>query len=163
MPGSASTPEATSTAYGCTAAIAPATLSAVSPPERIAGIFERRWAARLQSHVRPRAAAHALGGGVEQVEVGVEALERLQVGAAGDARGLDDLRARAARDLVGERRALVAVQLHVREPDRLGGVRDLVERRVDEHADELGLAPHAAGDPGRDGLLDRALGAAARG
>ena len=53
IPGSASTPEATSTANGRTSAIAPATFSAVSPPARIAGIFERRWAARLQSHVCP--------------------------------------------------------------------------------------------------------------
>ena len=66
-------------------------------------------------------------------------------------------------DLGAERRALVAVQLHVREPDRLGGVGDLVERRVDEHADELGPAPHAARDPGRDGLVARRAASPARG
>ena len=51
---------------------------------------------------------------------------------------------------------LVAVQLDVREPDRVGGAGDLVERRVHEHADELDPAAHAARDPGRDRLLDGA-------
>ena len=53
IPGAASTPEATSTANGSTAAIPAATFSAVSPPDRIAGTLRRRCAARAQSHVRP--------------------------------------------------------------------------------------------------------------
>jgi hypothetical protein len=116
-------------------------LSAVQPAGEDHRDLRAALAARLQSHVRPEPPRIPSAAGVEQVEVGVEALERLQVRAAGDPGGLDDLRAGAARHLAGEGRALVAVQLHVREPDRLGGVGHLVERRVDEHADELGLAP----------------------
>ena len=52
-PGAASTPEATSTAYGSTAAIPAATFAAVRPPERICGTGERRRAASAQSHVSP--------------------------------------------------------------------------------------------------------------
>ena len=44
---------------------------------------------------------------------------------------------RCGARLGAERGALVAVQLQHRQPDRLGRARDLVERRVDEHADEL--------------------------
>src|SRR5262249_60668063 len=48
-PGSASTPETTSTAKGRTSSMAPATFSAVRPPARIIGTFERRFAASSQS------------------------------------------------------------------------------------------------------------------
>ncbi len=53
MPGEASTPDATSTPQGLTAAIPSATFSAVSPPERISGILLRRFATSFQSQVLP--------------------------------------------------------------------------------------------------------------
>ena len=148
MPGAASTPEATSTAYGSTAAMPAATFSAVSPPERISGNLAA--AARGERPVPglPRPAALAAGGGVEQVEVGVEALEVLEVRRARDPDRLDHLGAGAARDLGAERRALVAVELDVGEVQRLRGLGDLVEARVDEHADELGAAPQRLRDAG---------------
>ena len=40
---------------------------------------------------------------------------------------------------------------------------DLVERRVDEHADELDPAAQRRGDPGRDGRIGGARGTRARG
>ena len=52
-PGALSVPEAVSTAHGPAAAIASATLSGPSPPERISGTFERRAASSFQSQVRP--------------------------------------------------------------------------------------------------------------
>ena len=63
---------------------------------------------------------------------------------------LDHLRAGAAGDLGAEGGALVAVQLHVREADRVGGPGDLVEPRVDEHADGLDAAAQRPRDAGRD-------------
>ena len=68
------------------------------------------------------------------------------------------LRAGAARDLGAERRALVAVELDQREPQRVGGLRDLVERRVDEHADES-----RRGGAARRAMPGRVVGVAARG
>ena len=59
---------------------------------------------------------------------------------------------------LAERRALVAVQLHVGEAEHVDQVGDLVQRLVDEHADELDLAPHAARDPRGHGRVDVALG-----
>src|SRR5215207_4354331 len=53
---------------------------------------------------------------VEEVEVGVERLERRHVAARAHADRLDDLRAGPPRDLAAERRALVSVKLHHREP-----------------------------------------------
>ncbi len=81
----------------------------------------------------------------------MEALEVAEVRGVGDADRLDHLGAGAAGDLGAERRSLVAVQLHVREVEGVGGVRDLVEARVDEHADRLDPAPQRRGDAGRDG------------
>ncbi len=106
----------------------------------------------------PGAAVHPGSGGVEQVVVDPEALQGLQVGAGGDARRLDDLGAGPPRDLGGEGRSLVAVQLHVGEADRVGRVGDLVQRRVHEHPDQLDAAPHGARDPGCHAGLDGALG-----
>src|ERR1019366_6151436 len=52
-PGAASTPLATSTAKGCTAAIASATLAGFRPPDRISGT-RRPWArASSQANVSP--------------------------------------------------------------------------------------------------------------
>ena len=85
IPGADSTPEATSTAHGCTAAMPSATFSGVSPPDRISGTCEWRWAPSLPV---PRAAGAAVGRagrGVEQVELGVEALRVADVGARADA------------------------------------------------------------------------------
>ena len=76
---------------------------------------------------------------VEQVEVGVEGRQRLEVGAGAHARRLDDLRAGAPRDLGAVRRALVAVELDHAEADAVGDGRDLVQRRVDEHPGDEGL------------------------
>ena len=53
MPGSASVPDAVSTAHGSTSAIASATLSGPRPPERISGVFERRPSSRPHSQVWP--------------------------------------------------------------------------------------------------------------
>ena len=83
-PGAASTPEATSTAYGSTAAIPAATFSGVRPPERITGHLRAPPGGERPVPRLPRAAAQAARGRVEQVEVGVEALEVLEVGRAGD-------------------------------------------------------------------------------
>jgi hypothetical protein len=80
------------------------------------------------------------------VEVAVEALERGDVGAAAHARGLDDLRSRAARDLGAEGGPLVAVELDHAQPDRVGGGRHLVERRVDEDATDLRPSAQRRGD-----------------
>ena len=52
-PGDASVPLAVSTAYGRATAIASATFSAVKPPLRISGTFERRAASSVQSNVSP--------------------------------------------------------------------------------------------------------------
>src|SRR5262245_35875554 len=52
-PGSASTPLTTSTANGLASSTAPATFSAVRPPARIIGTFERRFATRSQSKLLP--------------------------------------------------------------------------------------------------------------
>ena len=52
-PGSASVPDATSTANGRVASIPAATVSGVSPPERISGTCERRSWVSDQSHVSP--------------------------------------------------------------------------------------------------------------
>ena len=73
-----------------------------------------------------------------------------------DAHRLDHLRARAPGGLGAERRALVAVQLQVREVQLLGGLRDLVERRVDEHADQLDAAAQRGRDARGDGRVGRA-------
>ncbi len=53
IPGADSTPEATSTPHGCTAAMPSATFPGVRPPDRITGTRECRCAASAQSHVRP--------------------------------------------------------------------------------------------------------------
>src|SRR3954454_4669058 len=53
MPGSASTPLATSTANGWVTAIASSTLSGVSPPARIRGTSDRRSAKSSQSKLAP--------------------------------------------------------------------------------------------------------------
>ena len=58
---------------------------------------------------------------------------------------LDHLDPGAAGDLGAEGDALVAVELDHRELLVLGRPGDLVERRVDEHADDLGLAPEGGG------------------
>src|SRR6476661_3606979 len=52
-PGSASTPLTTSTAKGLTSSTARETFSAVRPPARIIGTFERRFATRSQSKLWP--------------------------------------------------------------------------------------------------------------
>ena len=103
-------------------------------------------------------------GGVEQVEVGVEALEV----AAGRRRepirtALITFAPVRRATAVAERRALVAVQLHVREAERVDGVRDLVERRVDEDADGLDLAAHARAMPAPPRRVRRAACDRARG
>ncbi len=88
--------------------------------------------------------------------------QRLDVGAAAHARGLDHLAAGAARRLGAERRPLVAVQLEHRQPDRVGGARDLVERRVDEHADDLDPALQRRRDLGAAATLAAPRASAAR-
>ena len=77
--------------------------------------------------------------------VGVEALEVAQIGGVADPHRLDHLGARALSDRRTERRALVAVQLDVREAEDVDAVGDLVDRLVDEHAHGLDLAPRPAG------------------
>ena len=84
--------------------------------------------------------------------------QRLDVGAVADAGGLDHLGAGAACGLGAERRALVAVELDHREVERLGRLHDVLQRRVDEHADELRAAFADAGDLGGRGHLDPARG-----
>ena len=139
--------------------------------DRVADVLGRQAAGQEQRHLRvalggqapvPGAAGAAAGagraGGVEQVEVGVEALDLADVGARADPVRLDHAGAGALGDRVAERRPLVSVQLHVREPDPLDRVRDLVERRVHEHPHELEPPPHRARDAGRHGRVGRPLG-----
>ena len=153
-PGSSSTPLATSTANGRTAAIASATFV-----RRQAAAEDQRAVARMLARQLPgeRLARPALLAGhvrVEQVEVGLEGAQVADVGAPGDARGLDHLRAGAARGLGAVDGPLVAVELQQREPERVGGLGDLVEMRVDEHAGDLGAAVQRGAD--RLGLRARA-------
>ena len=96
-----------------------------------------------------RAAGHPGDVAVEEVEVGVEDGERLEVGTAAHADRLDHLAAGSPRGLGAERRALVAVELDHRQPDRVRGPGQLIERRVDEHADDLGPPLDRGGDLGR--------------
>ena len=97
-------------------------------------------------HRAAGAAGDALDVGVEQQEVGVECGRRLQRRARLDAHGLDDLRAGAARDLAAEHGSLVAVQLDVRQARGLDRAVDLLQARVDEHADEVDRAPQRVTD-----------------
>jgi hypothetical protein len=83
------------------------------------------------------AAAHTGAVAVEQVKVGVERRQRLDVRAAADAAGLDHLAARAPADFGAEGGTLVAVQLDHRQTDRLRRPRHEAQRRVDEHPDDL--------------------------
>ena len=72
LPGDASVPLAESTANGCVASIASATLSGVSPPDRISGTLRVWW--RDVVPLEGLAGAAALAGHVrvEHVEVGAE-------------------------------------------------------------------------------------------
>ena len=114
-------PLALSTAHGCTAAIAPPTFSARSPPLRINGTREERALTRAQSKlspVPPRSPRRALARetGIEQMEVDVEALEVAHVTGARDLRGLDDPGPGSSCSLCAERWPLVAVQLQQVRP-----------------------------------------------
>ena len=60
--------------------------------------------------------------------------------------GPDHAAAGAPRRLGAVGRALVAVELEHRQPDRAAVVGDLVERLVDEHADELDAPLERRGD-----------------
>ena len=99
----------------------------------------------------PCAAAHPLPArgpraGVEQVKVDVEPFEVPDVGGPGDLGGLDDPRPGAPRDLAAERRSLVAVELHERQPELLGDLDDARQRCVDEHAAQLDAASQRCAD-----------------
>ena len=136
---------------GATAAIAAATLSAVRPPLRISGIFERRCATSSQSNVSPvpprmpaRAWASSRWKSVWKASSAwMSAWPRT-------AAALMTLRARAPRDLARRRpgpRRRAAGASSGRARRRPG---DLVERRVDEHAAELergGAAPRRCRPP----------------
>ena len=151
IPGEASTPEATSTANGSTAAIPAATFSAVSPPERIAGTLRRRCAASAQSQVAPvpprspRAAVSSRWKSVWK-------------------------RSRSWKSEASAMRIALIILAPVRRatsPQNAGpsspwswtcescsasaACAISLEARVDEHADGLHAAPQGAGDPGRDG------------
>ena len=149
-PGRRSTPLATSTAYGRTVAIASATLSGVRPPERITGTLAAVAAEpSSQANVSPVPPRHPAHVAVEQMEVGVEGGQRLDVGAAAHARGLDHPAAgapgRPRRRTPGPRRRAAGC---IVRPIVVGGAGDLVERRVDEHAGDLDVAPVSGGDLG---------------
>ncbi len=88
---------------------------------------------------------------VEQMEIGAKRLRRLDVGAASHTQRLDHLGAGAASDLLAERGALVAVKLDHRELLVFDRGRDLVERRVDENAADLGRAAKLRADLERHG------------
>ena len=62
-------------------------------------------------------------------------------------------------DRGAERRALVAVELDVVSPIASTRVRDLVERRVDEHPTGSTRRRSARGDPGGDGRVGARAGA----
>ena len=83
--------------------------------------------------------------------------QRLNLGAAANARGLDHAAAGPARRLGAERRTLVAVELQHRQPDLIGGVDNLVKRRVDEYADQLDAPAVDRGDLGRIPIRHRRL------
>ena len=145
-------------------AIASATLSGVSPPARISGTCaSARVAASSQSKLSPVPPGVPGAVRVEQVEVGAKGLRRLDVGAAAHPQRLDHLAAGAPRHLAAEVRALVAVQLQDRQRLVLGRPGDLVEGRVDEHADDLDLAPQLGADRHRGRRVAAARAAARSG
>ena len=76
----------------------------------------------------------------------------VDVGAGPHPRCLDHPAAGPARHLGAEGRSLLPVELHNREPRRIGQLADLLQGRVDEHADDLGGATDGGGK------LDRAVG-----
>ena len=127
---------------------------AVSPPERISGTGERRRPASAQSQAWPEPPRSA---GARRRRAGA--------GRCGSARARAGRRPTATRIALMTRQpvrrrhlgavggALVAVQLQVGEPERVGEPRDLVERLVDEDADELGAPAQRAGDPGGHGRV----------
>ena len=129
-PGARSVPLALSTANGRVCAIACATFSA-----REAAAEDQRDLRAARADQRPverlpRAAPQplllrSLRARVEQVEVDVVALEVAHVAGARHLRGLDHARAGPARHLAAERRALVAVQLHERQPEILARPHDI--------------------------------------
>ena len=153
IPGADSTPLATSTAHGRVRSIASPTFSAVRPPARIKGTFERRRRRSSQSIVWPVPAGHPLAVGVEEVEVDAEGTRKVDVRRAPDPDRLDDRAAGPPSDLVAERKALVAVELHHREVLVLDRPGDLVNRLIDEDANDLELAPKSRADLGRDRVV----------
>ena len=129
---------------GWTAAIASATLSGFSPPDRITG-REGRWdavrARELPGERLAGAARDARHVAVEQVVVGVERGQRLDVGAAAHARRLDHAGSRCAapprrRTRAPRRRAAGASSARPRRRSRA----TWSSVGVDEHADDLGPA-----------------------
>ena len=111
-PGARSTPLATSTAHGRRAAIASATLSGVSPPDRISG-GPRRPRAISQANVSPVPPGTPPLASSRWKSVWNGA-QRLTSARSRTRTALITLRRSAAR-LAAERRALVAVELHHRE------------------------------------------------
>ena len=105
----------------------------------------------------PRAPAQALDAGIDEVQVGVEDAQRLEVAAIGDPHGLDDPGTGAPRDLVAEGGTLVAVQLHEAQPGALGRAHDRVQRRVDEHTGQLDPAAQERADLFGAGTVQRRL------
>ena len=94
-----------------------------------------------------------------------DAARRAGAGRCGSARGRAGRRRGAIRaalitfapgalgDRGAERRPLVAVQLHVAEAERVGQPGDLVQRLVDEHADQLDAPVQRARDARGDGRV----------
>ena len=66
--------------------------------------------------------------------------QRLHVGPAAHPRRLDHAAAGPPGRLGAVRRSLVAVELEHGQADAVGGRGDVIERRVDEHARDLGPA-----------------------
>ena len=93
--------------------------------------------ARTMAGSLPGAAGDTGVVAVEQVVVGVKRVQRLDVGAAADADGLDHLASRPPAYLVAERRSLVAVQLHDRAADRKSQAH-AADRALGRAAIELG-------------------------
>ena len=100
------------------------------------------------------ATRHAGREAVEQVVVGVERRQRLDVRAAAHPDRLHDLAAGTARRLGTVGGTLVAVQLQHRQADRVGRLGDVIERGVDEYAGDLDPPLDSGGDLGLSALVE---------
>ena len=152
-PGSDSTPLTTSTANGAAIAIALATLAGPQAARKDGRNHRAPVREEVPVEGLPRPAVEAAAPRVEEVQVGAECLGAVNVGRAGDADPLHHLGAGAPRDLGAESRALVAAELDHRQLRVLHLAPHLLQRRVDEDADNLAAPAQRRPDLSRDGRV----------